>query len=259
MSGAPETGEHVSNTTARDVKSADLTSEHNTARLVKDLSKSIMWFRYLKWAGPILSTPSRISFHYAVIATPWHTKTFTSNRHVRFRTFKACYRGRSSEAEYAAEAATSRLWRSDCSHSDRKSVTTSPGILALPLRLHSHTTAVRQERPFNEARSRLSLAAFPVNFVSQNSVRVRGTRNRLHPCRCQKHPCINITARNFGNTRSGVPGKSFTCNLNRYPLACNRRRTINSGLVSRDRIAAMFFERIRGVCTSGIPFWQFPR
>lgn len=46
-----------------------------------------------------------------------------------------------------------------------------------------------------------------------------------------------------GSTTSGLPGKSRRQSRKRYPSECSRRRTINSGPVSRPLIARMFSER----------------
>ena len=58
-------------------------------------------------------------------------------------------------------------------------------------------------------------------------------------CRCQKHPCTKITRCRRENTMSGVPGRSFRCSRNRYPIRCSVRRTRSSGLVSVLQMRAM--------------------
>jgi hypothetical protein len=56
----------------------------------------------------------------------------------------------------------------------------------------------------------------------------------------------NLFTFNLGNMRSGVPGRSRRCNLNRKPIACAARRTTISGLVLVARTALMLALRLSG-------------
>jgi len=99
------------------------------------------------------------------------------------------------------------------------------------LTAHSQTVKTRHPAVISNAVLRSSLSLFELIFSSQNSVLVPGTLKYLQPCPCQKQPFTKRTAPNFGKTRSGLPGKSLTCNLKRKPLACRDFLMINSGLV----------------------------
>lgn len=90
-------------------------------------------------------------------------------------------------------------------------------------------------------RTFLSRSAFEVLFVFQKAAFVRGiTRPNLQLCMCQKHPCTKTTFCLLTKTMSGLPGRSDRCSLNRKPNRWTRDRTISSGLVSFERIAAIF-------------------
>lgn len=61
-----------------------------------------------------------------------------------------------------------------------------------------------------------SLVRFPSSLVRQKSGLEPGTFASLHPAwKCQKQPCTNTTTRCLGSTRSGEPGRSLQCSLNR--------------------------------------------
>ena len=66
-----------------------------------------------------------------------------------------------------------------------------------------------------------------------------GAGVRLHLCPCQKHPFTKMHVLYFLSTRSGCPGNRLWFSLNRKPLRHSPRRTIISGFVSFDLIAAM--------------------
>ena len=85
-----------------------------------------------------------------------------------------------------------------------RSATASPSLVS-----HSQITITRQPSSCSASALRRSLTTFPSNLSSQNRTRVFGLVAYLQPgCRCQKHPWTMITARCFGNTRSGEPGRS---------------------------------------------------
>jgi hypothetical protein len=90
------------------------------------------------------------------------------------------------------------------------------------------------------------------NFAFQYPRRVAGILNRPQLWACQKHPRTSMIFRCRGRTMSGLPGNSGTCSRNLYPSRCTIRRTINSGVVFFDRIAAMQRDRWDGVRVSGI-------
>ncbi len=96
-----------------------------------------------------------------------------------------------------------------------------------------HCQTVRTPHPSlrRALQSLESFCRFFSSFGPQKSSRDFGGRPILHPCACQKHPFTKTTFRLDGNTISGVPGRSRRCKRNRYPIWCNRLRTINSGAV----------------------------
>lgn len=99
---------------------------------------------------------------------------------------------------------------------------------------HSQITMTLHPSSRRRASLRSSRATVAWNLLSQYSSRVLGLEAYLQlGCRCQKHPCTNMTERYRGNTRSGQPGRSRRCMRNRYPSLWEIRRTTNSGLVSR--------------------------
>jgi len=53
-----------------------------------------------------------------------------------------------------------------------------------------------------------------------------------------------MAARYFGTTISGFLGRSFLCNLKRYPSACKAKRTIFSGFVFFPLIFDIIRERV---------------
>ncbi len=78
---------------------------------------------------------------------------------------------------------------------------------------HSQMIAVRQPKLFNSAIFAVSRRPFCMILLRQYSAFAFGIRApRTQSCPCQKHPCTKITLRNFGNTRSGFPGRSLRCN-----------------------------------------------
>lgn len=119
----------------------------------------------------------------------------------------------------------------------------------------SHSQTTKTSHPWRESlwifsRSRCLLAS---SLGFQKSRRDLGSLASLHPgsgCRCQKHPCTNITFFRLGNTKSGMLGKLRRCRRYRYPIPCTRRRTIISGLVSLLRMRLIRSLRSFGVRVS---------
>jgi hypothetical protein len=62
-------------------------------------------------------------------------------------------------------------------------------------------------------------------------------------CPCQKHPFTKIQVLYFLSTKSGCPGNRLWFSLYLNPLRHNPRRTIISGFVSFDLIAAILADR----------------
>ena len=104
-----------------------------------------------------------------------------------------------------------------------------------PMTLHSQTVSTRQPASTSACSFAASRARLPAILATQNSVRVAGRWPRGQSCPCQKQPCTKMTARYFGNTRSGRPGSPFLYSRNRNPAACRLRRSTSSGVVSRLR------------------------
>ena len=103
----------------------------------------------------------------------------------------------------------------------------------------------------------LSLRTFESNLLSQKFCRDLGVYAYGHfSCRCQKHPWTNITVLNRGRTISGLPGRSFRCNLKRYPFLCNIERIASSGFVLLPRIRDIISERLALVRISTIKSGQ---
>lgn len=76
---------------------------------------------------------------------------------------------------------------------------------------HSHTTSTRQPSACTVSSTVSSLSLFFRSFSRQNSVRLPGSLKYLQSWTCQKQPCTNMTARYFGNTMSGFPGRLDEC------------------------------------------------
>ena len=105
----------------------------------------------------------------------------------------------------------------------------------------SHSQMVMQCHPISANRFcvSISLSWFRLIFASQNSRFVLGILQ--HPsCPCQKHPFTKIQVRYFRNTKSGCPGKRGELSRYRNPILHSPFRTIISGLVSLEWIAAIF-------------------
>lgn len=67
----------------------------------------------------------------------------------------------------------------------------------------------RQPRRSKAREVSRSRATFRSNLLCQKPTLDLGVEALRHPaCRCQKHPCTNSATRYFGNTTSGVPGRS---------------------------------------------------
>jgi len=145
----------------------------------------------------------------------------------------------------------------DLSQSDRCRVRSDWSSIG-PLQIaHSQMTATRQPDETNASIALASLLLFFSILARQNSVLVDGSLKNLQSCPCQKHPWINMTAWNFENTISGLPGMPDTWSRYRNPAAWSARLTKSSGLVFFERIARMFFERMSGLWTSAIFFAHF--
>lgn len=129
------------------------------------------------------------------------------------------------------------------SHPATRSATVSSGWLRFPFNAHSHTVRTRHPSASSRSMSLLSRALLAANFSAQNSLRVDGIVEYLHPWTCQKQPCTKSTAWNRGKTRSGEPGSLRSCTRYRRPSRCNALRSRISGPVSRCRTDAMIRER----------------
>lgn len=135
---------------------------------------------------------------------------------------------------FAPPSHISSSWSSPCIQF-RTAVTKSS--VPYSFREHSQTVATLQPASIRDWRDRSSRSTFLANLFAQNSGLVEGLVALGQPgCRCQKHPCTKITARNFGNTRSGFPGSSFRWIRYRSPAACSALRSLSSGRVFRARI-----------------------
>lgn len=118
---------------------------------------------------------------------------------------------------------------------------------------HSQITNTRQPSSSRREVFRLSLATLSENFRCQNSTLLFGVAAILHPSwRCQKQPCTKITTLCRRITKSGLPGKSFTCKRYRKPMPCKALRKANSGTVSFPRMRAIRMDRSAGVRKSTI-------
>jgi len=120
---------------------------------------------------------------------------------------------------------------------------------------HSHTVATRQPSCLRSASFRRSRATFSLNFCCQNLRFDDGVAARMQAgCRCQKQPCTKTTARYLGNTKSGLPGRSFTFSLYLNPARCIAALRTRSGSVSRPRIPAIIRDRVAASTMSAISF-----
>ena len=137
-----------------------------------------------------------------------------------------------------------KLAASDLIQAANRSATWPRAALLLFFNAHSQTTPTRHANPSNASTAAMSRFTFPSIFFRHSSARVSGQRNAWHSCPCQKHPCTNTTARCFGNTKSGLPGREVTCSLNRNPALCTADRTHISGCVFFALIAAIFLRRV---------------
>ena len=86
---------------------------------------------------------------------------------------------------------------------------------------------------------------FPI-FCFQNRTLEEGRCPREQGSPMPKHPLTNTTLRLEGNTRSGVPVKSFRCSLKRYPSRWSIDRIKSSGPVSRPRMRDIMRLRCSG-------------
>ena len=135
---------------------------------------------------------------------------------------------------------------------------------------HSQTSRIDQPAFRRDLLTLRSLKRLPSSLARQNSMRLFGSLASLHVaflCLCQKQPWTRIILRNREKTRSGLPGRSFTCNRYRKPIECTIRRTINSGPVSVPLMRAILSLRPCRVSVSTIwsmmpppdpptkPFW----
>ena len=112
---------------------------------------------------------------------------------------------------------------------------------------HSHTVIQCHPIAANCFCSSLSLSLFLRIFATQKSRFVFGILQQFEfssfaistRCPCQKHPFTKMQVRYLRNTKSGCPGNLLWFSLYLNPLFHSPRRTIISGFVSFDRIAAM--------------------
>ena len=119
---------------------------------------------------------------------------------------------------------------------------------------HSHTVIQCQPISASFFFSSLSRSLFLRIFVTQKSRLVLGILQHLElsilssstKCPCQKQPFTKIHVLYFLSTKSGCPGNRLWLSLYLNPLLHNPLRTIISGFVSFDRIAAMFVCRCCG-------------
>ena len=116
----------------------------------------------------------------------------------------------------------------------------------------SHSQRIRTRHPWFRRFSIffLSRLILSSNFLIQKSWCDLGADEYLQPCRCQKHPCTNITAFRDLNTISGLPGRSEACNLYLKLFFHNHLRTRISGLVFLLLIFDILKERFSGEWTS---------
>jgi hypothetical protein len=101
----------------------------------------------------------------------------------------------------------------------------------LPRTEHSQTVMTRQPVDVSLTRFFSSFIRFVWIFRRQNAALVLGHWNKGHSCPCQRQPCTKMTARYFGNTRSGHPGKARRWSRYRNPRANKPFRIVYSGLV----------------------------
>lgn len=105
---------------------------------------------------------------------------------------------------------------------------------------HSQIIITFHPNSFSIRSECLSLVLFVSILESHHSGLVFGKTKYLHAvCPCQKQPFINMTVLYLRSTRSGLPGKLFSCSLYRYPRANRNFLTNISGLVSLLRIRDM--------------------
>ena len=110
---------------------------------------------------------------------------------------------------------------------------------------HSQTIATRQPVASSSWRLRQSRSTLESNFACQNSGRVAGEVAYGQPaCRCQKQPWTKHTARNRGNTKSGMPESLRSCRRYLRPRAWRARRSTSSGRVFLLPIPAIMRERV---------------
>ena len=97
---------------------------------------------------------------------------------------------------------------------------------------HSQTTAIRHPCLVRSDIFLWSRITVPSILFFQNSFRVPGSLDFLHPLwLCQKQPWTNIMALCFFSTISGFPGRFGLLILNRKPRLCKWERIRFSGFV----------------------------
>ena len=125
---------------------------------------------------------------------------------------------------------------------------------------NSHSQMVMQCQPISANRFcvSISLSWFRLIFATQNSLLVLGilqqSEHLTSPsslltstlCPCQKHPFTKIQVRYFFSTKSGCPGNLGELSLYLNPLLHSPFRTIISGFVSLEWIAAIVLCRCSG-------------
>lgn len=109
---------------------------------------------------------------------------------------------------------------------------------------HSQITAHRQLRFFRSLTVSRSRWAFRRSFFVQYSALVLGILAPLQfRCECQKQPFTNSAVLHRVKVKSGLPGRSTRCKLNRRPRACAALLTFISGVVSLDFTCAIVQDR----------------
>ena len=149
-----------------------------------------------------------------------------------------------------------------------KAIDSNVSSLSFGVSSHSHTVMQCQPIAASLRCSSLSRSLFLRIFATQKSLFVFGILQQVEfsmvngswsmvnviPCPCQKHPFTKMHVRYFLSTKSGCPGSRLWFNLYLNPRFHNPRRTIISGFVSFDRIAAILLCRCsadsRSICWS---------
>ena len=132
------------------------------------------------------------------------------------------------------------VYSSDCSVALRLSLASS----------HSHTVMQCHPISDNLRCSSLSRSRLRLILLRQKSWLVFGKWPLWQSWPCQKHPLTNMQVRYLRNTMSGCPGSRGWFSLYLNPLEKRYLRTIISGRVFFERIAAIILLRLSFVTTS---------